>query len=133
MGDRTKPVTGFARCAWHGALDEKVSQTVTLSSISLACSSRFGTYETTSSSLRGRLKNKFETVLVLFMTITDKAGDANQRTVFKQLDQQRMGVPQADVAWPPQAGATAALHPAPCDRRDPLHCPQRCGLAADAA
>ncbi|HEY3897433.1 MAG TPA: DUF1186 domain-containing protein, partial [Chthoniobacter sp.] len=47
--------------------------------------------------LRGRLKNNFQIVLVLFMAITDKAGDANQRTIFEQPDEQRMGVHQADV------------------------------------
>lgn len=64
--------------------------------------------------LRGRLKNKFQIVLVQIMTITDKAGDANQRTVSKQFHRQRMGVDQADVAWATQAGAASSLQPAPC-------------------
>jgi hypothetical protein len=85
------------------------------------------------SPLRGRLKNNFETVLVLFMIITDKAGDANQRTVSKQFHRQRMGHHQADAAWAAQAGATAALHPAQCGRSHPLHCAQRLWLADDAA
>ena len=83
--------------------------------------------------IRGRLKNNFQIALVLFMEITDKAGDANQRTIFEQSHQQRMGVDQADVARAAQAGSTAALHPAQRHRRYSLHCPQRGRLAADAA
>jgi hypothetical protein len=83
--------------------------------------------------LRGRLKNKFQIVLVQIMAITDKAGDANQRTVSKQFHQQRMGDHPADVTWATQAGSTAALHPTQCRRSHPLYCAQRLRLADDAA
>ena len=83
--------------------------------------------------LRGRLKNKFQIVLVQIMTITDKAGDAIQRTVSEQFHRQRMGIDQAAVAWAAQAGAAASLHPAQCGRSHPLHCAQRLWLADDAA
>ena len=44
-----------------------------------------------SKNLRGRLKSNCKLVLVLFMTITDKAWDAHQRTVSKQFHRPRMG------------------------------------------
>jgi len=67
------------------------------------------------------------------MGITDKAGDANPRTVSKQFDQQRMGPDPADVTWATQAGAPTALHAAQRDRSHPLHRAQRLWLADDAA
>jgi hypothetical protein len=67
------------------------------------------------------------------MEITDKAGDADQRTLSKQFYRQRMGLDPTDVTWATQAGAAAALHPAQRDRSYSLHCAQRLWLADDAA
>ena len=67
------------------------------------------------------------------MAITDKAEDANQRTIFEQFYGQRMGVDQADVAWAAQAGASGALPATACDRRDSVYRAKRSGLAFDAA
>src|SRR5882724_6438421 len=81
--------------------------------------------------LRGRLKNDFQIVLVLFMAITDKAWDANQRTLSKQFHQQRMGVDSGDVARSAQAGPTGPLHAAQRDRSHSLYRAQRLWLADD--
>jgi len=83
--------------------------------------------------IRGRLKNNFELVLVLFMAITDKAWDALQRTVSEQFHRSRMGVNRADGTRSQEVGAATALHATKRGRRNSLYCAGRVWLADAAA